>query len=785
MSCALPAHMARTGYGRVFLYCLGLAAALFAPHCIVDALNGGFFHYAGDFNDQMIPFYAYANAFIKQGGSFSWATDLGSGFINAYSYYCLGSPFFWLTLLVPARWMPFTMVPMLCLKFAVAGGGAFLWMRRWTKKDEWAIVGAVLYAFCGFNLYNVFFYFFLDSAALFPYMLAALDEAVLDGKYGRFPLWAALNLLTNYFFFAGQAVFLILYFTCLCVGRIYKLTPRLFGRLAFETILGCAAGCALLIPAVFSLLQNPRTIDPFEGYGYLVYGSSQQVPAILASAFLMPDAPYLTDLFDGGITKWTSLSAYLPVVGITGGLVFCHVRRRHPFAAVLKICLVCALVPALNSAFYALNSSYYARWFYMPLLLLCAASCMVLQRESLRRTEFRRALRIVTLCTLATAAFALVPNRDEEGNFPLGVVDNQWRFWALFLVSAIGLGVFWLLLRRGRKAPQRFAGMLLAGVVGFSFFYGSVHISIAKYGQWQHDLEYPQRTWGEVSELNALLPDDGFYRLDAYECYNNMGVWLDRSCINCFHSTVAPHILEFYPTVGVTRDVNSKPELDLYALRGLLSVRYTIVPKEEVDSFEESAMSCWKLTDTTEHYALYENEAFVPMGFIYEYYITEEEFGAIPEDDRANILMKAMLLTEEQIAAAPATLQPLPEDTLDARSYEDYLDDCAARRTNAVTTFTATRTGFTAEAGLEEENLVFFSVPYDDGFSATVNGEEAEIWKVDNGLMAVLAPAGYSEIVFTYRTPGFAPACAVTAAAWGVYAVYAVALWRRRRLTAR
>lgn len=140
MSCALPAHMARTGYGRVFLYCLGLAAALFAPHCIVDALNGGFFHYAGDFNDQMIPFYAYANAFIKQGGSFSWATDLGSGFINAYSYYCLGSPFFWLTLLVPARWMPFTMVPMLCLKFAVAGGGAFLWMRRWTKRDEWAIV---------------------------------------------------------------------------------------------------------------------------------------------------------------------------------------------------------------------------------------------------------------------------------------------------------------------------------------------------------------------------------------------------------------------------------------------------------------------------------------------------------------------------------------------------------------------------------------------------------------------------------------------------------------------
>lgn len=46
----------RSGYGRVFLLCLALAAALFLPHCIVDGVSGSFFHYAGDFNDQMIPF---------------------------------------------------------------------------------------------------------------------------------------------------------------------------------------------------------------------------------------------------------------------------------------------------------------------------------------------------------------------------------------------------------------------------------------------------------------------------------------------------------------------------------------------------------------------------------------------------------------------------------------------------------------------------------------------------------------------------------------------------------
>lgn len=775
----LPLRARRTCYWQVFGLCLALAAVLFLPHCVIDGFTGGFFHYAGDFNDQMIPFYAYANDFIKQGGSFSWATDLGSGFVNAYSYYCLGSPFFWLTILIPARWMPFTMVPMLCLKFAVAGSGAYLWMRRWVRSEEWSIVGGVLYAFCGFNIYNIFFYFFLDAPALFPYMLAALDDAVLDRKYGRFPFWAALNLLNNYFFFAGQAVFLIVYFVCMCVSKRYRLTLRLFGRLAFETILGCAAGCVLLIPAGLSLLQNPRTIDPFDGYGYLVYGKAQQYLAILYSAFVMPDAPYLTDMFNEGITKWTSLSVYLPVVGIAAGLAFCRVWRRHPFARILKVCVVCAFVPVLNSAFYALNSSYYARWFYMPLLVLCAASVIALRTRPVRETEVPRALGQTALITLSAVAFALVPNTDEDGNFVLGVVNNQYRFWGLFVVSALGVGLFALLLRRGLRHPRRFASMLLAGVLGFSFLYGTVHISIAKYAQWDNDLEYPARTWGDVEEINALLPQDGFYRIDAYECYNNMGIWLDKSCIQCFHSTAAPHILEFYPSVGVTRDVSSKPDTDLYALRGLLSVRYTLVPEDKIADWEADINKSWALVSSTDDYALYENQEWVPMGFIYDYYITPDRYDQIPEEERGQVLMKALLLTEEQVEEWGGSLEPLPDELLEERDYETYVQDCARRRSSGVTGFTATRTGFTALSSQEEATLVFFSVPYDDGFTATVNGESVPVLKVDNGLMAVPVPAGESEIVFTYRTPGLGLSVRISLSALVVYGAYL--LWLRRR----
>ena len=49
---------------------------------------------------------------------------------------------------------------------------------------------------------------------------------------------------------------------------------------------------------------------------------------------------------------------------------------------------------------------------------------------------------------------------------------------------------------------------------------------------------------------------------------------------------------------------------------------------------------------------------------------------------------------------------------------------------------------------------MFFSVPYEKGWTAKVNGEPVKVEKVDYGFMAVCVPAGDSEIVFKYRAEG-------------------------------
>lgn len=104
------------------------------------------------------------------------------------------------------------MVPLLCLKFGVGGLGAYLYMRRYTKSANFALVGSALFTLSGWGVYNIFFNHFIDCMVLFPFLLAALDSYIYDKQRAVLPLAIALNLLNNYFFFLGEALFLALYF---------------------------------------------------------------------------------------------------------------------------------------------------------------------------------------------------------------------------------------------------------------------------------------------------------------------------------------------------------------------------------------------------------------------------------------------------------------------------------------------------------------------------------------------------------------------------------------------
>lgn len=150
----------------------------------------------------------------------------------------------------------------------------------------------------------------------------------------------------------------------------------------------------------------------------------------------------------------------------------------------------------------------------------------------------------------------------------------------------------------------------------------------------------------------------------------------------------------------------------------------------------------------------------------------------VPEEDRAAVLLHALVLKDEAATRHGDILEYMPKEYYGGLDEEDYYADCLARRETAGYEFTTDNRGFTSRIDLPRENLVFYSVPYDSGWSATVNGQPAQIEKAALGFMAVRAPAGDNVIRFTYTTPGLYAGVLLTLGAALLLVIYLL-LWKR------
>ena len=102
---------------------------------------------------------------------------------------------------------------------------------------------------------------------------------------------------------------------------------------------------------------------------------------------------------------------------------------------------------------------------------------------------------------------------------------------------------------------------------------------------------------------------------------------------------------------------------------------------------------------------------------------------------------------------------------------------CKNRKASSCDSFSYTQNGFTATVTNDgDDNLLFFSVPYDKGFKAYVNGKEAEIEKVNIGFMAVKIDGHKkSDIEFVYTTPMLKTGIIVSISGFILFLIYMIA----------
>ena len=749
----------KNGYLRVFLLCLLTGAVIFLPFIIYD---GGYFLFYGDFNVQQIPFYTLAHDAVRDGNLFwNWNTDLGVNFIGSYSFYLLGSPFFWLTIPFPSEVVPYLIAPLLVLKMSVCGVTAYAFIKRFVKNTDFAVLCSMLYAFSGFSIYNVFFNHFHEPMAFFPLLLLALEEYMQNNRRGFFALAVCLNCVVNYFFFAGQVVFVLLYFFVRAGCGDFLVTLKKFFWLAFEAVLGLLGAAFLLLPSILAILGNPRTDNFLWGWNFWVYSHEQRYFNILQTFFFPPDLPARPNFFPDADAKWASIGGWLPLVGMTGVIALCKTKGKHFIKRLLIVCTVMALIPGLNSMFFLFNSAYYARWFYMPVLIMALATGMALEDA---KADWESGIKWTAGITLAISlAIGLTPNKVNE-KWTIGIEAYPERFWAYVAIAGLSVLIVFILFKHLREDRQ-FARMLTGFTMAITMIYSIFFIATGKTNSY-HDQFVIQN--GIRGGDKISLPEDSFYRVDVYDGMDNQAMFWQMPTIQAFHSIVPASVMEFYPKIGVERGVGSRPDQSHLGLRALTSVKYLFCEEDK----DYSPMHGFTYYDSQNGFKIYENQNYLPMGFTYDYFMDEGQLNSVNETYRDRAMLRAVYLTTEQMMRNRETVQKISDDALTDFSNEAYDADVVNRKRQTCSSFRIDNHGFSADITLDKSKLVFFSVPYDEGWSATVNGEAAVVEKVNVGFMAVKCPPGTSQIRFDYETPGLKTGGMVSLAALGIFVVY-------------
>ncbi|MDO5132492.1 MAG: YfhO family protein [Eubacteriales bacterium] len=868
--------------------------------------NGLFFYY-GDYNVQQVPFLIFAHRAVRQGKLF-WnpMVDLGGSMTGNFAFYLWGSPFFWLTIPFPEAWLPYMMPFLMALKYGTAAAASFAWIRTQTKTDRAALCGAFLYAFSGFQACNIVFQHFHDVTAFFPLYLLAFDRFIQRGDLSAvsggivkndcfrraraFAVMTALMSIINYYFFFGQVLFLFLYYMVRWgIRRARGEGLPAFLSEVLRILMAGAAGLLLssffLVQSISGILGNTRVSRVLSGYDLVAYPDSTTPLAILKSFFMVPDLIARGTLFSSDHIRNGSLAFYLPCLAMTGVFAFWQLRGKSWKKTLLTILCAMAFVPVLCAAFSAMNSNFYTRWFYMPVLLCACMTAEVLEEEE--SAAFHRGAWLSLACTALFLLMCYLPVKENGKWSFTAICQNRKLLMIQFRATLYGavllLGVMILKHRRpalwgkesrvpadgkgnpaqkeespepennaqvspgtaaqaetlpedpagtaaqektlpedasragaadDRGRPRIPAGrglftagnlcivLLLTACIGTTMAVlhnGSSLISRKGFEKWKRQMltERPSLQAEEEDapvsmsympgdENNSLSggsgnPETGtpFSRVETDGTSTNYEMVWGYPTMHCFESTVHPSIFTWYRGIGMIRTVESTLPLERIGARAVMSVRYYIentLVKPDKSYTDQGGMDGYTLINDKNGYNVYETENYLPMGFSFDSYMTEENYKLLENGKISDrVLVKDLILSKEMAEKYGSLMTEDTDTDPGIMSYSSFYECCRERRKTACTSFQFQKNGWNAVARMEKDNLVFFSIPYDEGFHVTVDGTPTKLERADYGLCAVFVPAGTHEIKATYMPVGFVPCFAISALTALVLAAWPVA----------
>ena len=736
------------------------------------------------------PKYVHLADYLRTEGWPAWSFSQGMG-QNIFPH-SIGNPFELILILMGPERLAYGLVYVEVFKLLLASALFFMYLRLLALAPLTAVIGGLLYTFSGFMILGGTWYHFSVEAVYFALLLYAFERYLKDGVWIYFPIGVALVLSGVSFSLYLYALFLLPY----GVFRYYinygwqtKTALIFFLKMIGLALVGGAISAMFLFSNILEMMNSPRVLGESSFFDKLMgkplFGFEGFVHNVTAILRL-----FSNDLIGTGsdFRGWYNyLEAPIFYCGLLALLlapqVFVTLERKYKITYALfgLVFLVPVIIPFFRYMFWAFAGNYY-RLFSLFVAFVLISFCLHALDRIFKSGKVHVPLLLTTLAILLGLLFyPYVPAEDGAG-----IVDGAIRMMVVVLLLLYACLMMAMKSERLRGAAQ-WGVLLVVCVELMGFSWQTVNDRSVLTAE-----EYEARTGYNDYSVDAVAwikqKDPGFYRIEkTYGSGPAIHASINDAKVQSYYGTSSYHsfnqlnYIRFLDALGIVDGGNetatrwasglvNKPLLLTFS-----SVKYVLT--KQLSDVQKFARFGYRIVHKVGDVIVLMNPLYLPFGFTYDSYMTEADFLLLSAPLKRVVLMKTGVL---DLANRTEELQAFSFDSEEVKrtySSDSYVNDTKARREGALKIDDHRHNQISGSIELSQPKMLFFTLPFDPGWSVTVNGIPAELKQVNVGFTGVMLDAGAHKIVLSYNVLYMRVFMAISVIS---FLIFILCVWRYR-----
>ncbi len=582
--------------------------------------------------------------------TFSWNLGLGLDQIGQLSYYVLGDPFNFISLLFPFKCLKYVYSFLVILRLYFVGI-SFIAYCNYHKKSRFAsLIGALIYTFSGYIFFAAVRHpFFINAAIWLPLMLLGIDKILKEDKFKLFTFISAISAISNYYFFYMITILTLIY-AIIKYWNEYKENGiksfwSKFVKTALCYIIGVLSASILLLPTIYAFVNNSRVGNT--NFTYYTLGYYAKL------LFLSDKTPF-----------WARVSVcplaitLLPVAILN----FKKNKENRTWIKNLLVYFVILLIPFLGSVMngFSFQSNRWTFGFSFALSYLVVINL----RNSL--TYSPKEFKLIKNCLIIYFLMWFLL-KSFAGIFPIFTIG----FAFIYLIILASRSLDYPKLKKdlyfqyaqdlksenSKLIAQRVKKVILLAICLYIIFFSwetFIHGKYCKEFLKYNEIETSYDTFGNnvqhFAEAVKYIKqnDTGIYRISTnIPDSNNLSYKYGYKGLNTYLSIGNKYLTTFSRELLILNSAKTNPlrELDSrLRISTLLGAKYYIVSKKDAPCVPFGYNLIHEMQDEKNTTQIYQNQNYLPIAVFYNNYTLKQNYDSLSPIEKEQALLKTAVI---------------------------------------------------------------------------------------------------------------------------------------------